>query len=189
MIRPVTFKWQQVDVTDATTGEVRSAKAMVPLVRYGNLAARQYEEGEDYTLVLLEDRSQASHNFYFAMIQNGFNNLPENIAARWPSAEHLRKWLLIEAGWFDEKEFDGPNEDFCRRLATFVRTEDEYARISVHKNSGSGWKVIIRRAKSQAKGAMKKAEFEASKQAALELLEHMIGVPLGTLKREAGKSA
>lgn len=180
---PVVFTWVDVDVVDEH-GVATKCKAMVPLKRYDNLAKKQFHDGEEYPLVILEARSRASHSFYFASVGNGFDNLPEKIAARWPTAEHLRKWLLIECGWFEEREFDCDSEINARRLATFIRTEDEYARISLH-----GKKVIVRRAKSQSAAAMGKKDFEDSKKAVLDLLEHFTEVPRGTLNKEARRRA
>ena len=172
-----------VNVVDAD-GVAERRHAMVPLPRYGNVCKRQYEEGCEYPMVPLEARSRASHNAYFAQVHDAFQNIPESIAARWPTEEHLRKWSLVETGWFNESEIDCADEKAARQTAVLMRSFDDYARISVH-----GSKVIIRRAKSQAVPAMAKEEFEASKKSVLDLLEHMTGVPRGTFKREAGRHA
>lgn len=186
---PVVFRLQAVDITDPDSGEVRRINAMVPLPRFGNVVARQFVEGEDYKLVIHEDRSMASHNHYFASVQDGFDNLPEKIAARWPSSEHLRAWCLIETGWFDEKEFDCDTERQAKMLSSFIRTERAFARISVHGNRESGWKVIVRTAKSQSIPAMGKDAFQRSKTDVLDLVSSMVGVTTGDLKRNAGRSA
>lgn len=200
-IYPVTFTWRTLDVAD-DHGEIRRVRAMVPQMRYDNLCGRQYEEGDEYTLVPLEERSMASHRQYFAALGSGFKNIPEAIMWRrdkanalivddngykipmWPTAEHWRKWLLIEAGWYTEKIIEQANATYAKRFAAWFRTEDEFARIAV-----SGSTVIIRRAKSQAMPAMKKADFEASKRAVLDLNDQMTNVPLGTHWREAGMDA
>jgi len=96
----------------------------------------------------------------------------------------MRKWILCEVGWFDEKEIDCANEKHAKALQTFIRTEDDYARIFRR-----GSLVIIRKAKSQSLAAMGKKDFEASKRDCLDLLESMVNVPKGTLMREAGQSA
>lgn len=186
----VVFDWKEVDVAD-TDGVVHSIMAMVPQRKYSNICKRQFGESGEYPLAAIEERSRASHSQFFASLHDGYINLPEKIAVRWPSAEHMRKWLLVETGWFDEKEFECPDEDFAKKLGTFVRTEDEFARISVHRPRGNhdSWKVIIRRAKSQSAAAMGKQEFEASKKDVLDLLEHFLTVPRGTLIKEAGRNA
>lgn len=182
-IYPVTFKWQQVEIVDPDGVSVRR-KAMVPLARYGNVADRQFHDDEEYTLVPLEARSRASHNAYFAAIHEGFQNLPEKIAARWPTEEHLRAWLLVETGWCDEMDVELASEDEARKLVRRTRSESPYARI--HHN---GRRVLVRYPKSQSAAAMSKQAFEDSKRDVLELLEHLIDVPKDSLKKEAGKSA
>ena len=108
-IAPVVFTWKAVDVVDGD-GVAERRQAMVPTLRYRKVADRQFHDLEEYPLVILEARSRASHNFYFASLNEGFDSLPENIAARWPTSEHMRAWLLVETGWFDEHEFDFDNE-------------------------------------------------------------------------------
>lgn len=179
---PVVFLWRDVDVVDAD-GVATRCKAMVPLARYGKVSARQFVEEQEYPLVILEARSRASHNHYFSALHEGFQNLPEKIAARWPTEEHLRKWLLCEAGWFDESEIDCSSPRHATQAATLIRSFDDYARISVH-----GAKVIIRRAKSQSANAMGREAFQKSKTDVLDLLEHFTQVPKGTLKKEAGRN-
>lgn len=175
---PVSFEWTLVDIVD-DDGIVKRRHVMMPLARYGNVAAKQFRDGERYDLSVLEARSAKSHRFYFVSIKNAFDSLPEKIAPRFPSKEHLRKWALVQVGLFDEREFDCDTQINARRLANFIRLEDEYASITVH-----GKKVIVRRAKSQAGNAMTKEEFQASSKAVLELLDALIGTQPGTVKRE-----
>ncbi len=169
-LQPVVFTWD--------------GDHMIPQTRYKRVCDRQFVVGEEYVLQRTEERSMASHSQFMAAIADGFSNLPEGISARFPTSTHLRRWLLIETGWFDEKAFDMLSEQKARELALWVRTEDEYARIHAH-----GTTVIVRKAKSQSLSAMGKADFEASKRACLDKLEDMIGVPLGSLKKNAGRAA
>ena len=180
-IYPVSFVWQKVDLVDGEDGTATRIWAMVPQQRYHNVCQRQFAEGEAYPLQVVEERSMASHRQFFAAVHEGFKNLPENIAARFPSSEHMRKFLLIETGWFDEKEIECANEKHAKALQAFIRTEDEYARIFRR-----GSLVIIRKAKSQSLAAMGKQAFQDSKRDVLDLLESMVDVPKGTLMREGG---
>lgn len=182
-VAPVGFRWQELQVIDAD-GEIRRVHAMVPHLRYHNLAARQYHQDEDYVLAPIEERSMASHNQFFAALSDGFKNLPEKIAARWPTVEHFRAWCLIETGWFDEKEFKEDTEAHAKALATFIRTQAPYARIF-----RNGTTVLIQVARSQSRASMKKDEFEKSKRDVLDLVEGLIGVEQGTLMREGGRNA
>ena len=179
-IQPIVFIWSEAIVPES--GEIK--RVMVPQPRYAKIAARQFVDGQEYPLAILETRSRASHNQFFAALHEGFQNLPEKIAPRFPTEDHLRKWLLCETGWFDEDEFDFETEKQANRLARWIRTDNEYARIKV-----VGTRVIVRRAKSQSAAAMGKDTFEQSKRDVLDLLEAMTNVPRGTLKREAGRAA
>jgi hypothetical protein len=182
--KPVAFIWGEAEVVDARTGEIARKRAMVPLPRFDNLAKRQFVDGEEYVLAPIEERSMASHNQYFAALKGYFDNLPESISARWPTPQHFRRWLLIEAGWFDEKEFEMVSSEYAHALGAFVRTADEYARILIR-----GKKVIVQKAKSQSRAAMGKEAFQQSKRDVLDLAESMVGTPVRTMMREAGNHA
>ena len=179
-MKPVVYTWREVEVVDSETGEAIKRLAMVPTDRYAKLAASQHHEGEPYTLVQLEERSQASHSAYFAELHSYWENLPENIAARWPSQEHWRRWMLVECGWYQESEIECVSAYTAKQTAGLIRSFDGYARISVHGN-----KVIIKRAKSQSRvGMPQKQEFEKSKKDVLELAAQFVGVSPSQMKRE-----
>lgn len=42
------------------------------------------------------------HRMVFALLQLTYSNLPEQYAAMWPSFEHFRKAVAVEAGHFEE---------------------------------------------------------------------------------------
>lgn len=189
---PVVF-----DFTEITSLEGEVLTVMVPQARYAKVAARQFQQGEAYPLVVLETRSRASHNQFFAAVQDGFDNLPEDLAGLaermnfktippggWVDANHLRKWALCETGWCDVSPFDFDTKEQAMRLAKFYRAQDLYAQIIVR-----GTHVVIKIPKSQSAAAMAKQPFEDSKRAVLDLIESMVGVKRGTLKKQAGKSA
>ena len=181
---PVVFKWKDVDLC-AEGGEVIRSRVMVPHPRYEKVARRQFAEGEEYPLIVLEARSRASHNQYFAAVNEAWDNLAEDIATRWPTAEHLRKWALVEVGFFDEKVFpDCKSPAHAKQLAVFVRSVDTYAQIHVHKTT-----VIVREPKSQSAAAMGKDQFEKSKRAVLDLLATLARTTRAQLNENAGASS
>lgn len=190
---PVVFLWESVETTNHD-GVVERRMAMVPLRRYEKVAQRQFVEAEEYPLVVLETRSRASHNAYFAQVNDAFDNLPEDIQARWQNPNHLRKWTLIQLGWYDENEINWDTPIDAMRCARMYRQWDEklpqnerdYARIWCPSNST---KVIVRVAKSQSASAMGKQAFEDSKRAVLDYLSDVLGVKLSALKKQAGKAA
>ena len=72
------------------------------------LADKYFTVGEDYSLVPHEDRSAASHRHYFASINEAHGNLPEILAERLPTPEHLRKYALIKCGFANRRDFVAP---------------------------------------------------------------------------------
>ncbi len=157
-------------------------EAMIPL--YPGVAARQYEKGEVYPLEVREDRSANSHRHYFAAVNEGWQNLPEIETERFPSPDHLRRWLLIKAGYYDERTIVVGSKAEAQRVAAFVKPMDAYA-VVVAKEAT----VVVFTAKSQSMKAMGKADFQRSKDAVLELLAEMIGVERKALDRNAGGAA
>lgn len=148
------------------------------------MAARQFELDAEYPIAPVEPRSRASHDHYFAALHEGFLNLPEKFAARFPSEDHLRYWLLIKTGWCHETEVETVSEKEALNLMKSWRRRDPYAVMQRFEK-----KVIIRWAKSQDHRSMGKKDFQKSKNDVLELLSQIIGVQVGKLKKEAGRHA
>ena len=166
--RPLRYRW---------TGE-----AMVPLVP--KLARDQFEPGKAYLLENREERSVNSHRAYFAAINEGWTNLPEIEAMRFPTADHLRRYLLIKAGYFNERQVVVANAAEAVRVAAFIKPMDEYAIVSP-----KGATVSVFTAKSQSYKAMGRREFQESKWKVLDLLAEMIGTDRETLEKNAGRAA
>lgn len=118
-----------------------------------------------------EPRSQASHNQYFAALNEAWMNLPEHQAEHFPTVEHLRKFALIKAGYCDSQSIACASRAEALRVAAFVRSTDDYAIVTVTE-------AVVTRytAKSQSHRAMGKAVFQASKQAVLDVVSQLIGV-------------
>ncbi len=167
-IPPMAFQWD--------------GEAMVP--RMPKLADRHFVVGEVYRLVEHHDRSRATHNHYFAVINEAWLNLPEREAERFPTSEHLRKWCLIKSGYRDEKSIAAGSKAEAQRIAAFVRPIDGFAVVVVSEAV-----VTVYTAKSQSMRAMGKQAFQASKQAVLDIVAGMIDVAPATLRRYAGMAA
>lgn len=157
---------------------------MVPLPRFRRLCDQQFAVHEEYVLVILEERSHASHNHYFAAVKEGFDNLAEEWAVRFPSREHLRKWCLVQEGYCTMRDVACQDDNEALKLATVVRQLNEYAVIVV-----SGNVVKIFEPFSQSRPAMKKDEFEESKRKVLDRIASMSRTTASELNRNAGRSA
>lgn len=157
---------------------------MVPVPRFHNLANARFVIGEAYTLVEHQERSSASHAHFFAAVNEGWMNLPEDQAERFPSAEHLRKYALIRTGYSDSHTLVCSSKAEAQRVAAFMRPIDEFAVVTVQ-----GATVTRFTAKSQSYRAMGREDFQKSKDAVLDYIASLIGVERADLASTEGKAA
>lgn len=144
--------------------------AMVPTGRFAHIAAQTFEDGQRYNMDVIEERSQATHNHYFASLHSAWVNLPESIADNFKNEEHLRKYALIKCGFYDSHTLVCASKAEAQRVAEFMRPLDEFG-IVVAKEAT----VTRYAAKSQSLRAMGKEDFAKSKEAVLDFLANLIG--------------
>lgn len=164
--RPILYEW--------------SGEAMVPRGGFRRVCDELFVIGETYRMEVIEERSAVSHSHFFASINESWKNLPEDLAERFPTAEHLRKYALIKSGYHDERSIVCSTNAEALRFAAFVKPMDEYAVVVV-----SAATVKVYTAQSQSKRAMDKEKFQASKVAVLELVSSMIGVSSAELQKNS----
>jgi hypothetical protein len=169
MTAPIQFSWD--------------GDSFVPLARFRKTCDHEFVVGEIYRLAVQEERSAVSHNHYFACLNEIWKNLPDELAARYPSVEHLRKRALIKAGYFDERSLVLGSPEQAQAVATLVNAMDDYAVVVVRDAV-----IKVFTAKSQSAKAMDKREFQRSKTLVLEILADLIGVELRAVADHA-KSA
>lgn len=156
--------------------------AMVPV--RPRLADQHYVVHQRYMLVEHEPRSQKSHDHFFACVSEAWKNLPEHLAERLPTSEHLRKYALIKAGYSDSTSIVCASKAEAQRVAAFVRPADEFSIVIVSEAT-----VTRYDAKSQSHRAMGAKVFQESKSAVLDVIAAMIEVAPRQLAHEAGKAA
>jgi hypothetical protein len=159
---PMTFDW---------TGE-----AFVPL--HPRRADKYLTVGQRYTLAQHFERSTATHNHEFAWLSEAWQNIPEAMADRWPTPEHLRKWALIRAGYSDSHTITCNSKAEAAKVAAFIRPIDEFAVVIL-----SGPTVTRYTAKSQSRRAMGAADFQRSKEMIMEIIAKLIGVEPAALSQ------
>ena len=157
---------------------------MRPLPGFAALVAERFGVGEVVSLQPAEVRSAPSHRHYFACVREAWVNLPEHDAARFPTEGHLRKHALIKAGYCEERSIVCTSQAEARRIAAFIRPIDDYAIVTV-----DGRVIVQFTAKSQSAAAMSKAQFQASKEAVLNILAEMLGVDPAALLQAGKRSA
>lgn len=159
-----------------------TGEAMVPM--RPKIADKLYVIGERYLLTEQHERSAKSHAAYFAAVNTAWQNLPEHIAERFATSEHLRKHALIRCGFHDKTSLQASSRAEALRLAAFIRAIDDYAIVTA-----SGSLVERYTAKSQSYRAMPKGEFQASKQAVLDWIAGLIGTDAAALAKNASEAA
>lgn len=155
-------------------------EAMVPLRGFQKRADDAFIVGQVYRLEPVEERSAASHRHYFAAVNEAWSSLPEHLADRFPTPEHLRKFALVKAGHADSRQIVASSKAEAQRLAAFVRPMDEYAVVTVTDAVVTVWT-----ARSQSQKAMGKALFQQSKDDVLRIVSEMIGVEPAALQKHA----
>jgi len=169
MMFPVEFRWD--------------GKAMIPLPRFNALVRKQYTINDTYFLSVHEERSTASHRHYFACINEAWRNLPEKKVATYPTPEHLRKWALVRAGYYNERSIVCTSDDQADAVIAMIEALDEYAVIVAKKGT-----VKVFTAISQSVDNMTKEKFERSKQDVLAVLSEVIGVTTQQLEKQGRES-
>jgi hypothetical protein len=163
---------------------VWDGETMRPLPDFAAAVAERFGAGEVVALAPAELRSSSSHRHYFACVREAWVNLPEGLAERFATEEHLRKYALIKTGYRDERSIVCASRAEARRIAAFIRPIDDYAILTVSD------KVVTQfTAKSQSVEAMGKSQFQASKDAVLDILAEMIGVDPTRLAQAPRRSA
>jgi len=138
--------------------------------------AEHYGQGEIVVLAPLEARSLASHNQYFAALNECWLNLPETVALRWASVDHFRKHGLIATGFHDQRSLVCASKAEAARVAAFMRPMDDYAIVTVSQAV-----VTVYTAKSQSMRAMGRDGFRRSKDEVLGWAAMQAGISLESL--------
>lgn len=137
-------------------------------------ARRHFKAGSNYSLVVHEERSMASHNAYFAALDDRWQTLPEGLTMEYPSRESLRHKALIACGYCSERDFVLPTPRAATQFAAvLIEADDEQYTIVELRG-----RIVRRyRAVSQAYRAMGKAAFEKSKADVLDWIDrHLLGI-------------
>jgi hypothetical protein len=160
---------------------------MIPLPRFERLCASQFVVNEEYPLMLVENRSLASHNHYFASLTEAFDNLAEEYAQEFDSVEHLRAWCLCMEGFCTQTRYELNTAADARVLRDVLKVQDKATIVKIN-----GSVAIVYTPESQAMygpNRMHKDRFQASKDAVLARAASMARTTPAELKQNAGRSA
>ena len=159
-------------------------EAMVPARGHAKRCDEKFTVGETYRMEVSEARSHRSHRHYFAAVHEAWLNLPEHLAERFPSPDHLRKWALVQAGFCDCRELAFDCERSAQIGAEAFREADPYAVMVVTLAT-----LRVFRPHSQDLRSMNKAQFQASKEAVLDKVAQLVGTTAEALQENARSAA
>ena len=159
-------------------------EAFRPRGGFAKVCDKHFVVGAVYSMGEHEDRSTASHRHFFAACNDAWASLPEHMADQFPTADHLRKFALIKAGFYDSRTLVASSRTEALRLAAFVKPMDEFAIVTTE-----GATVTVFTAKSQSTKAMGRQVFQDSKDKVLAILAELIGTTPSALSANAGQAA
>ena len=154
-------------------GEFRTVSSF-----WAGRADKAFVVGEVYRLVEHHDRSMNSHRHFFASLNEGWKNLPDEKLDEYPTPEHLRKKALIRKGYADERSIVCASKAEAQRMAAFMKPMDDYAVVSVRDAV-----VRVFTAKSQSVKAMGNRDFQQSKSDVLDFVADLLGVTTDQLAK------
>lgn len=158
--QPIIYRW---------TGEV-----FEPSTNYqAHLAGQRYEEGQIVALTELNQRSQKSHDHYFATLHDLWLSLPEPISTEFPNEDVFRAHGLIKTGYCNKRQLVCRSAAAADAVAAFMRPSSPLAVITTEGSVVTEWT-----AESQAYRAMGKRRFQESKDAVLDWAAALCGVTL-----------
>lgn len=155
---PILYRWD---------GE---REAMVPLPRFLPRCNATFVDSEVYRLDAIEERSVRSHGHYFAKLGDYHGSLPDHLAERFPTVEHLRKWALIQAGYCNRAEIVCRSHAEAARTVATIKALDAYAVAVVRDNT-----LVVLTAQSQSTKAMGAKVFQESKDKVFGVLDDLLG--------------
>lgn len=156
MEQPIIYRW---------TGE-----KFEPSTNYqAHLAGQRYEEGQLVALTEFHQRSDKSHDHYFATLHDMWVNLPEELSRDFDNSEILRAHALIRTGYCNKRQLVCGSKAEAIRMAAFMRPALPLAIVEVDGAVVTEWT-----AESQKYRAMGKKRFQESKDAVLDWINGLL---------------
>lgn len=140
--------------------------------------------GAVYELSEVQERSLISHAHYFSAVNEAWKNLPDEMFDKFPSAEKLRKFALIQCGYHDSHSLVCRSHAEALKVAKFMGPIDEFSAVVVNAAT-----VTRMTAKSQNYRSMDRKTFQESKDKVLGYLANMIGTSPAELSKAGENNA
>ena len=134
----------------------------------------------------LRHRSDTHHKLFFAVITQVFHNWPEAHAFQPSSAEHLRGWLLIEAGHTKQIEIAGPQNITVAAVKACREVLGNAEALRMYRTETGIRLVAPASLKYREVG---KRKFEDISHAVFEIVEAITGTPIEQFRQQARRPA
>ena len=137
--------------------------------------------------VLKQKRSRQHHNFFFACLDEAYANWPSAHRFQPASVEHLRHWLLVQAGYHNVigqnlTEDSGDvyrMADFTARILQHTRTTGSSGFVEITGEHS----IIVKFPKSISWRTLDQKAFTPIAEAIFQIVEHETGIKTEDLKK------
>lgn len=166
---------------------------MIPAAKDLVAYHKSFEAGRHYRLEEAKERSRESHNDYFQMVFHAWGNLPESERDLFATDDHWRQFCLIKAGFRNEivQTYDSRNDAIqaSAGVALLARRFGQFIITTITGNMLTIYTARTQKMKKTSDDGMDKADFEASKQAVLEICCARLHCTEDELRQNARKAA
>lgn len=110
------------------------------------IANAEFGHGEVLVFKPTKKRSIRQHNWFFSMVQKAFDN--QSAGPTFDDSEHLRKWLLVQIGHCEVRQWDDPRAitpsvvQFLRQEAAHVFWSHDSRRIYARKALSVSFRAV-----------------------------------------------
>lgn len=141
----------------------------------------RYVVGAEYRLVEIQEQSERSRRHFHAVVRDAWLSLPDELAAQFETAEHLRKHCTIKAGFHDKRSIHCGSVAEARKVAAFIRPLDNYAIVTTSENVVTVWTALSTR-------GLDHQTFQRLKDGCLEEISNLLGTDAGTLNQQGANA-
>lgn len=135
-------------------------------------ASERYGAGEVVWFDPERPRSKVSHDHFFAVVGEAWENLPERLASQFLTVDSLRSYALCKAGHCDVETFVANSRTEALRMAAFIQSGARPGvQVVVDGNS-----ITRLTPHSQSLRAMGSARFQQSKADVLRVIADLLEV-------------
>jgi hypothetical protein len=140
-------------------------------------ANERYVVGAEYRLVEIREQSERSRRHFHAVVRDAWLTLPDELAAQFETADHLRKHCTIKAGFHEKRSIHCQSVQEARKVASFIRPLDSYAIVTTAENVVTVWTAL-------SSAGLDHQTFQRLKDGCLEEISKLIGTDAATLSRQ-----